>query len=63
MLDQGAPRGGDVSICVNCGTLLVFNEDGTQRLPTDVEWSEFADTVIDWPVAKAAMRHFGMRRN
>jgi len=30
---------GDLSICAYCGELTFFNEDLTQRVPTDEEWA------------------------
>lgn len=31
------PHAGAVSICINCGEITVFNEDLTQRIPTEEE--------------------------
>lgn len=35
--DDTSPQKGDVSICVYCGSVLVFNEDQTLRIATDEE--------------------------
>lgn len=41
------PKDGDASICVYCGAVAAFNDDGTLRRPTADEMREFlADDVI-----------------
>jgi len=31
------PRAGDISICIDCGAVHIFNADGTIRIPTPEE--------------------------
>jgi hypothetical protein len=35
---QASPRKDDISVCIACGALLVFNEDLTLRLPAEEEY-------------------------
>jgi hypothetical protein len=49
------PRGGDVSLCIMCGNLMIFNADLTIRKPTKEEQSELAlnPLIIEAQIAAA----------
>lgn len=39
-----SPEKGDISICLDCQAILVFNEDLTIRAITQEEWDKLEDT-------------------
>lgn len=36
----GAPEAGNISVCIQCAAVLVFNDDLSFRVPTDEDWQE-----------------------
>jgi hypothetical protein len=55
--DHGVkPRAGDISVCLNCGALAIFNADLTLRLPTTEEKADltFNKDVLEAQIARAA---------
>lgn len=40
--DERVPSPGDISICIHCGHIMIFNEDLTVRALTDAEVIEVA---------------------
>lgn len=38
--DGAPPKTGDVTMCIGCGSLALYTEDGSLRLPTMVEMAE-----------------------
>lgn len=54
MTGDVAPKPGDVSICIRCAGVSVFELGGERRLPTDEEVAEFAaDDELQRMVAAA----------
>lgn len=39
--DPKGPAAGDVSVCIGCGCISIFNADGTLRVPTAAEFKKF----------------------
>jgi hypothetical protein len=52
---EGPAVAGDVSICIGCGGIALFNEDLTSRKPSDAELFGLAMSP-DWPKVEAT-RH------
>jgi hypothetical protein len=40
--ENHAPKEGDITVCFRCGHVLIYQEDGTVRNPTDKEIIEIA---------------------
>lgn len=51
------PTAGDLSICLNCGAVAVFNEDLTLRKPNE---KEKRDIALNSEVIKAQIVRSGM---
>jgi hypothetical protein len=51
---NATPSPGDVSLCWYCGELTVFNEDLTQRVPTEEEMVEIKDNQA-WHLVQNAI--------
>lgn len=49
-----APRSGDVSLCVYCGSIGIFNEDGIPRSPTGAELRALRASGAAWEEIKQA---------
>jgi hypothetical protein len=45
--DDNPPRGGNATICIQCGHAMIFNEDLTLREPTEEEKAEIdTDPIV-----------------
>lgn len=49
------PKPGDVTICIYCGELLIFDEDGKERVPTEEEINDIKQDKANWKLIVAAI--------
>ena len=62
--DQVRPKPGDITICIKCATVLIFNGDMSARLATDGDLRELdAVTLLEIFRARTAIRFIQTRRN
>lgn len=55
------PKPGDVSICWQCGAVLIFDTDLTSRLPTEQEFKELRESPM-WPTVRKGVALAHRRR-
>jgi hypothetical protein len=53
---SGAPFPGDVSICLNCGQILCFQDDFTLRKVNAAEIADLMSDASQWAVIEKAQR-------
>jgi ribosomal protein L40E len=57
--DHARPREGDISMCLHCGALMIFEPDLTMRPPTSAETDELK---LHPEVIQAAILRAGLRK-
>jgi hypothetical protein len=58
--DGAVPTPGDISVCLNCGQILVFGDDLIQRMPTEEELAKIKASKI-WPGLQSVQISIRMR--
>jgi hypothetical protein len=59
--EQATPSSGDVSLCWYCGELTLFNEDLTQRAPTEEELAAIKENPA-WHLVQNAIDQIHKRK-